>query len=92
MASRRRSKVATIACATELTTLRRIAESSGLVAEPAEAPDQFHILNSGRILASELKSALWCEMTARLDHAVASGAIPAWSRIESTQMRITSRI
>jgi hypothetical protein len=79
MALRRKSRIATVKCATELTTMLGIAESSGLEAERADAPDQFHILNSGRILASEMKFALWTEMTARLDQAVRIGRIPSWS-------------
>jgi len=77
--ARRKSRIATIACATELTTLSRIVESSGLAAECAGACDQFHIINSGRILASELDSVLWSSVRAKLDHAVEIGAIPQWS-------------
>jgi hypothetical protein len=82
MAVRRKSRVATIRCAADLTTVSRIAESSGLSAERAETPDQYHLFNTGRILASELKSALWADMTCRLDRAVQTGAIPPWAKIE----------
>ena len=81
MTNRRKSRIATIKCAAELVTLNRIAECSGLVVERTEAPDQFHILNSGRNVASELKTGLWRDMTVRLDHAVTSGAIPGWRTI-----------
>jgi hypothetical protein len=79
---RRKSKVATIKCAADLTILSRIAESSGLVAEHADAVDQFHVFNTGRILASELKSALWIDLTSKLDHAVQTGAIPHWVKLD----------
>jgi hypothetical protein len=79
MPSRRKRKIATIKCAVELATLSVIAQASGLVVERADQSDQFHVLDSGRIHASELKSVLWGEMTAKLDQAVSSGAIPVWS-------------
>ena len=79
MAARRKSRIATIRCSTDLKTLKHIAESSGLVAEPATEPDQFHILNAGRMIASEMRFALWENMSARLDEAVDKRAIPSWS-------------
>ena len=80
--ARRKSRIATIACATELTTLSRSVESSGLAAERSGAHDQFHIVNSGRILASELDLVLWSDVRAKLDQAVENGAIPRWSKVE----------
>lgn len=84
--ARRNSRIATIACATELTTLSRIVESSGLAAQRTGARDQFHIVNSGRILASELDSVLWSNVTVKLDQAAEAGAIPRWSRVERATM------
>lgn len=81
MAARRKSKVATINCAADLPTLKRIAESSGLIAERTDTPDQFHVFNSGRILASELRCALWVDLSARLDRAVQNGTISPWAKV-----------
>jgi hypothetical protein len=80
--ARRKSRIATIACATDLSTLSRIVESSGLVAERTHAQDHFNIVNSGRILASELDLALWSDLTTKLDIAVRSGSIPLWTQVE----------
>jgi len=82
--ARRKRKIATITCATELPTLSRIVELSGLAAEPTTKRDQFRIVNSGRILASELDSMLWSDVVAKLDQAVESGTIPRWSSLATT--------
>src|SRR5262249_20797924 len=77
--ARRKSRIATIKCATDLKTISRIAESSGLVAESSTREDEFHVAHSGRIPASELRSALWASRVSKLDQAVRARTIPHWS-------------
>jgi hypothetical protein len=71
-----------IRCRTDAKTLSAIVEASGLTAEPANAPDQFKLLNSGRNLASEVGPDLFRAAAKHLDRAAHLGAIPAWSALD----------
>jgi hypothetical protein len=81
---RREKAVGLIQCRTDAETINAIAESRGLTAEPADVPNQFYLLYSGRNMASELEPELFDAVTGALDAAVRQGVIPAWSMLESS--------
>lgn len=80
--SRRERKVGLIQCGGEAETLNAIAEASGLSVRPAEAPNSYYVVDSGRNLASEVEPALFAAVSRELDRAWHRGEIPHWSILE----------
>jgi hypothetical protein len=87
MAARRMKRIGRIQCAANAAIVNKIAQSSGLTAEPSEQSGEYFLIDSGRNLASEVEPGLLAAVAGQFDNAVENGVILRWSLIEPKNYR-----
>ena len=78
---RYRIVVGMVRCHTDVGTMDSIVVASGLRAQATDEPDLFCLTDCGRGAEPEIGSDLLAAAREHLEHAVLTGAIPAWSLV-----------